>query len=129
MKTLKNLFAMLVMASTVISCSGSSDTNTTKVKYQIGGIDNFITQIKYTNGNVSTVTVTNINNFGGGTDTKITSVNRPFIANLEVTVNNTSSSSKYYTLSIYVDDILYKAVGLTVPPNAISTGVANYIVN
>lgn len=129
MRTLKNLFSVLILATFVISCSSSGDGNTTKVKYQISGIDNLITQIKYTKGNVTTVIVTNYNNFGGGTDSKTTSVNRPFIANLEVTVNNTSSSSRYYTLSIYVDDMLYHATGLTVPPGTISTGVANYVVN
>lgn len=109
----------------VASCS-SDDDNGTKVKYEISGIDNAVTQIKYKKGNGSIVTLNDYNSFGSSKTVKVSDY--PFTANLEVTVNNTTGSAKAYTLIIYVDGEAADFTPLVVPSNATSTGVVDFVV-
>lgn len=128
MKNLKILFSVLALAVIASSCSSDSD-NSTKVKYQIVDIDNSITQIKYKKGDGSTVTLTDYADFAGGGDSKTISVNDlPFTASMEVTAQNTTSQTKIYTLAIYVDGEGVDLQGMSVPPNATSTGVIDFVV-
>lgn len=128
MKTLKILFSVLLLSVFVVSCS-SDDDNSTKVKYEIVGLDNSITEIEYKKGNGSMVTVTDFEDFAGGNDSKTVSVSDyPFTANLEVTVNNTTASSKVYTLVIYVDGEAADFTPFAVPANATSTGFVDFVI-
>ena len=125
MKNLKILFSVLVLSVFVISCSNDDD-NSTKVKYEISGIDSSVTQIKYKKGNGSVVTITDFEEFG---DSKTVSVtDYPFTANLEVTVNNTTSASKAYTLIVNVDGEPADFTPFVVPANATATGVVDFVV-
>ena len=122
MKTLKILFSILLLSVFIISCSSSGD-NSTKIKYQINGLDDSVTKIIYTKGNGSIVTVTNADDFAGGADSKTTSVsNFPFMANLEVTVFNNSSAVKNYDLIIYVNGEAIGINNFSAPPTGTSTG-------
>lgn len=129
MKTLKIVFSALLLSVFFISCSSSDDDNSTKVKYQIVGIDNAITEINYKKGNGSVETVTNFQSFAGGADSKTVSVsNFPFTADLEVTVSNTTNATKTYTLAILVDNQPADFTAFSVPANATATGSVDFVV-
>ena len=125
MKNLKNLFSVILLSIFVISCSNDDD-DSTKVKYEISGIDSSVTQIKYKKGNGSIETITDFEEFG---DSKTVSVSDyPFTADLEVTINNTTGASKAYTLIINVDGEPAAFTPLVVPANTISTGVVDFVI-
>ncbi len=112
MKTLKILFSVCLFSIFAVSCS-DDENNSTKVKYEIVGLDNTVTQIKYTKGNGSkTVSVTTY----------------PFTANLEVTVNNVTSASKTYTLVIYVDGESVDFTPFVVPANTTVTSDVDFLI-
>lgn len=129
MKTLKILCSALLLSVFAISCSNDDDENSTKVKYQIVGIDNAITQIEYKKANGSTVTLDNYQDFAGGSDSKTVSVTTyPFTADLEVTVNNTTNTTKTYTLAILVDGAPADFTAFSVPANATATGSVDFLI-
>ncbi|WP_284651574.1 hypothetical protein [Flavobacterium terrisoli] len=128
MKTLKILFSVLLLSVFVTSCS-SDDDNSTKVKYEIVGLDSSVTEIKYKKGNGSVVTLNNFEDFAGGNSSKTVSVSDyPFTANLEVTANNTSSSTKTYTLAITVNGVPEDFTPLVVPANSTATAVVDFVI-
>ncbi len=128
MKNLKILFSVILLSAFVISCSNDDD-NSTKVKYEIVGIDNSITEIKYKKGNGSVETLTDFEDFAGGNDSRTVSVSDyPFTASLEVTVNNTSLSSKTYTLAISVDGNPEDFTPLVVPANSTATATVDFLI-
>jgi len=129
MKTLKMLFSALLLSILTISCSSSDDEDSVKVKYQIVGIDNAVTEIEYKKGNGSIETLTDFEDFAGGGDTKTVTVSDfPFTANLEVTVNNTTNTVKTYTLAIYVDNQPADFTALSIPANSTSTGSVDFVI-
>lgn len=129
MKTLKVLFSALLLSVFTISCSSSDDDDSVKVKYQIVGIDNAITEIEYKKGNGSVETETNFQDFAGGGDSKTVSVSDfPFTANLEVTVNNTTNAVKTYTLAIYVDNEPADFTAFSIPANTTATGTVDFLI-
>ena len=126
MKSFKILFSILLLTFIATSCS--SDGPLANVKYQIVGLDSSILQIKY-NGSTEVVTVLNPNNFANGSDSKKIPIDiLPFQTKLEVTVNNTTTITKHYSLAIYVDNILKTTYNLDVPANTTSTGTAEYTI-
>ena len=128
MKTLKILFSVFAFSIFAFSCS-SDDDNSTKVKYEIVGLDNTVTEIKYKKGNGSIETVTDFEAFAGGGDSKTVSVSTfPFDADLEVTVNNVTSASKTYTLVIYVDGEAMDFTPFVVPANATVTSTVDFLI-
>lgn len=128
MKTLKVLFSALLLAAFTISCS-SDDDNSTKVKYQIVGIDNAITEIKYKKANGSTETLTDYTDFAGNGDSKTISINNfPFTADLEVTVNNTTNTTKTYSLAIFVDGEVEDLTAFSVPAMSTATGEVDLLI-
>ncbi len=128
MKNLKTLFSVVLLSVFAFSCS-SDDDNSTKVKYEIVGLDNLVTEIKYKKGNGSVETVNDFEDFAGGNDSKTVSVSDyPFTATLEVTANNTSSSTKTYTLAITVNGTPEDFTPLVVPANSTVTAVVDFVV-
>lgn len=128
MKTLKILFSVLLVSVFTVSCS-SDDDNSTKVKYEIVGLDNSVTEIKYKKGNGSIETVTDFEAFANGGSTKTVSVSTfPFTADLEVTVNNTTSNNKTYTLVIYVNGASTAFTPFVVPANATVTNDVEFLI-
>jgi hypothetical protein len=126
MKSLKTLFSVLLLAILVSSCE--NDEPLAKVRYQINGLDNSVTQIKY-DVIGGTVNVTNLNDFGGGSDSRTLSINiLPFTAHLEVAANNNTANAKNYNLIIYVDGVAKANYNLSVPANSVGSGEVEYIV-
>jgi hypothetical protein len=126
MKSLKILFSVLLLA--VIAPSCESDDPLATVKYQINGLDNSVTQIKYDMVG-GTINVTSINQFGGGGDSKSISVNiLPFTAHLEAAVNNNTATDKTYNLIIYVNGVAKANYNLNVPANSVGTGEVEFVV-
>lgn len=128
MKNLKSLFSVVLLSVFALSCS-SDDDNSTKVKYEIIGLDNTVTQVQYKKGNGSIETVTNFEDFAGGNESKTVSVSTyPFTADLEVTVNNITAASKNYTLIIYVNGEAMDFTPFVVPANTIATGSVDFLI-
>ncbi|MGC4040485.1 MAG: hypothetical protein QM710_06805 [Flavobacterium sp.] len=128
MKTLKVLFCALALSVFAISCS-SDDDDSTKVKYQIVGIDNAVTQIQYKKGNGSMETLTDYTDFAGSGDATTVSVsNFPFTADLKVTVNNTTNAVKTYSLAIYVDGEVEDMTPFSVPAMSTATGEVDFLI-
>lgn len=120
MKSLKTLFSVLLLCAVFSSCT-SDDTTLATIKYQVAGLDSYITKIKY-NGSTSEVTVTDPNKFANGSDTKkVPTSFLPFQAKIAVDVNNTTASAKHYTLVIYVNGVAKDSYDFDVPANSMAS--------
>lgn len=127
MKILKSLFSLLLLAVVFSSCE--SDDPLAKVKYQIVGYDNSITQIKYKAAADITVTLTDANDFGNGKDSKTLDINiLPMDAKLEVAANNPTNSVKHYILKIFVQNQEKASYNLDIPSMSSASGSVSYTV-
>jgi len=128
MRSLKALLPVLVLSILLSSCT--NDDPLAKVKYQISGFDNSITQIKYNIVGGGSITVTNLSDFGngGGDSRTLNAYLLPFDAKLEVAANNATSANKQYVLKIIVDNQTKASYTIDVPPGGSSSGEVTYTV-
>ena len=130
MKNLKILFSVLLLSIFALSCSSDSSGGT-KVKYQINGIDDTITQVNYKNGDGNIISAT-ANQFGGNSDSKTVKVpdsELPFTAQMNISANNTTATVKHYDLLIYVNGEVKAETNFSAPPNATSSsGTVSFII-
>ncbi len=129
MKSVKFLFPILLLALVISSCSSSSSSNSTKVKYQISGLDNSVVNIRFYDAAGSLNELTDYTQFGGGGDSKTISLtSKPFDALLQVGVNNTGATVKTYVLVIYVDNVVKSSYNLSVPASTNTSGLVEFTV-
>lgn len=120
---------LFIFFISLFASSCTNDDPLAKVKYQITGLDSSVAEIRYNNALGGVTIITDFNKFSGGKDSKTLSVNFiPFDSYLKVSVNNTSSSIKNYTLVIYVDGVNKASTPLNAAPNSITTAELNYTV-
>jgi hypothetical protein len=124
-----NHILILIMLSSVmssLSCKKSSDSpTTTAIEYRISPMNLYFIQIKYIDNTGNPVIINDPSQFSTGTKS-ISISTKPFNAILETKINNTTSSTINYTLSISVNGAIKKIVEATAPPIATSVISAEY---
>lgn len=133
MKKVNLILLALVVICISISCKKNSGGGTqvaqdTQVEYRIEPANSFVYQISFNDKTGSAVTLTDYSQFSGGVKT-IAVASKPFVAKLQVKVNNTTLFPVSYTLSILVDGQLRNFYQFTSQAMiASTTGEVEYIV-
>ena len=132
MKTIKFL---LILSLVIIfqSCSqdkSETSQSATEIKYQILGLDNAISIIKYKDANSNLIEVTDYNQFNNGLDNKTISITtKPFNATMEVNVDNITTSTKVYNLFIYENNVVKAQSTFNIQPMSTSLKILSFVVN
>ena len=119
------LLVLLSFALLAASCKKNSDTPSTTVEYQITPMNNYFTQITYTDKTGNDMIITDPTLFVNGSKT-ISITEKPFTARIEAKINNTSVTSINYTLVISVNGEVKKYQNVSAPAAGMNTSSIEY---
>ena len=132
---MKAIKFLLILSLVIIlqSCSqdkSETSQSATEIKYQILGLDNAISNIKYKDANSNLIEVTDYNQFNNGLDNKTISITtKPFNATMEVNVDNITTSTKVYNLFIYENNVVKAQSTFNIQPMSTSLKILSFVVN
>ena len=120
---MKKILLLCVIVCQFLSCKKEEKTDPSfPLEYKISPLDSYITKIEYKDQTGTSVETTNLSTFPGGIKT-ITVPSKPFSAQLTIEVNNTTTSTLNYTLTISVYGVPQKTVSLPAPAMTASTKI------
>jgi hypothetical protein len=126
-KPIKQLLVaiFIIFVGTAACKKDSYSSGSTTVEYKINPMNVYFTKISYTDNNGNSVEITDPSQFTGGVKS-ITLTKKPFLAKIETKINNTTSATIPYTLTISVDGQVKTIAQAGAPAMASSSDQASY---